>query len=115
MYVSQDLIGESLAKARSLKAFHINFTLKTRTEELPEISPEELIPVVERCSSTVMQIGCNTRVWQVNVTFSVSLSSVTDSKVEREFVNEDGRIVTRIHLGRYDNPEVPEQFRVVQI
>lgn len=113
--MSQDNIGSSLSKAKRLRAVHINFTLKVRADELPEITTTQLVSVVEQCSSTVMQIGCNTRVWQVCFTSSCTwTNSLISVEVEREFAYEEGREITNLKLGRYDKPDVPEQFRVVQ-
>jgi len=61
----QEFIGNSLSKATKLQAAHINLTsLPMGDTDFPYA--EDVLRIVNRCSSTVTQIGCASRVWQVS-------------------------------------------------
>ncbi|KAL0946041.1 hypothetical protein HGRIS_012315 [Hohenbuehelia grisea] len=93
-----DQLALGLASARKLRALHINFPLEAQTDEPPVISPTKALSIVNHCSSTLTQFGCNTRVWQV----------------EREVtVDAEGTLVVSRHLRPYNSPDIPEQFLVV--
>ncbi|KAF9645469.1 hypothetical protein BDM02DRAFT_3181243 [Thelephora ganbajun] len=98
--IGQEFAGNSLSKATRLQAVHINF-ITTRVEgpDFSYISTKDALHIVNQCGSTVTQIGCANRVWQV-------VRGVTQ-------VGEDK--ITIVELEPYDRPEVPDQFRVVQI
>ncbi|KAK1225091.1 hypothetical protein PQX77_011960 [Marasmius sp. AFHP31] len=95
-------LGEHLSKAKRLKTVHINYPLTDTSQsdsEPPVLSPTDALALVNRCSSTLTQFGCNTRVW----------------KVDRDVVMEHGSpIGTRRRLERYDSPDIPEAFLVVR-
>lgn len=96
-------LGERLSQAHSLRTLHVNYPLTDASQsqsEPPVMSPTEALKLVEHCSSSVSQFGCNTRVW----------------KVEREIIiDEKGApIGVRKQLARYDSPDIPEAFLVVR-
>ena len=64
----QESIGTSLSKATRLQAVHINFvTLQAEGSHSSYVSTRDALRIVNRCSPTVTQIGCATRVWQVSL------------------------------------------------
>ncbi|KAL0565393.1 hypothetical protein V5O48_016630 [Marasmius crinis-equi] len=95
-------LGEHLSTAKGLRTVHVNYPLMDASQsdsEPPVLSPDEAFKLVEGCSSTITQFGCNTRVW----------------KVDREVLTENGVPVgVRKRLARYDSPDIPEAFLVVR-
>ncbi|KAG7095387.1 hypothetical protein E1B28_006143 [Marasmius oreades] len=96
-------LGDHLSQAHVLRTMHINYPLIDASQsqaEPPVMSPTEALKLVEQCSSTISQFGCNTRVW----------------KVEREIVIDEKGIPigVRRQLARYDSPDIPEAFLVVR-
>ena len=68
----QEFIGTSLSKATRLQAAHINLTgLPTGDTDFPYASAEDVLRIVNQCSSTVTQIGCASRVWRVSRVLNV--------------------------------------------
>ncbi|KAI0041912.1 hypothetical protein FA95DRAFT_1548149 [Auriscalpium vulgare] len=88
-------LGPILALASHLRAAHVNLTGQP-TFYNPEA---DAMDIARRCSSTLVQLGINTRVWQV--------------KRDIVFLAESG-IATRPVLSAYENPDIPEQFLVVR-
>ncbi|KAK7047461.1 hypothetical protein VNI00_006692 [Paramarasmius palmivorus] len=96
-------LSDCLSHANNLRTVHINYPLTDTTPseiKPPVLSPAEALKIVDRCSPTISQFGCNARVW----------------KVEREVVkDEDGQLVgIRRQIARYDSPDIPEAFLVVR-
>lgn len=90
-HLLNDLV-ECLSHAKSLRTLHINYPLEARNRE-------NALAVVQRCSPTITQIGCNTEVWQVGRTV---------------IMDEKGELTLRAELLPYENPDIPEAFLVVQ-
>ena len=64
---AQEFIGDSLSKATKLQAVHTNFmTPRVEGIDYPHVSTGDVLQVVNKCSPTMKQIGCATRVWQVS-------------------------------------------------
>ena len=64
----QDLLGNSLSKATKLQVVHLNSrTVRTGGIESSSSSPQDMLPIVKKCSSTLTQIGCGSCVWQVGL------------------------------------------------
>ncbi|KAF9026810.1 hypothetical protein BDZ89DRAFT_987670 [Hymenopellis radicata] len=94
----KDLCG-ILSLAQSLKVLHINFPLEALTDLIPVLLPSEALEIVQHCSGTLTQLGCNTRVWQV----------------ERNVrTDEAGELHVERSIARYNSPDIPEQFLVVR-
>ncbi|KAF9269659.1 hypothetical protein L218DRAFT_850695 [Marasmius fiardii PR-910] len=96
-------LGEHLSKAQGLRTVHVNYPLTDALQsqsEPPIMSPTDALKLVEHCSPTVSQFGCNTRVW----------------KVEREILTDEKGLPNgfRRQLARYDSPDIPEAFLVVR-
>jgi hypothetical protein len=64
IFAQNDLV-ECLSHAKSLRILHINYPFEASLNERATISQKNALGVVQRCSSTITQIGCNTEVWQV--------------------------------------------------
>ncbi|KDR77013.1 hypothetical protein GALMADRAFT_225165 [Galerina marginata CBS 339.88] len=96
---SLDRLSRSLSQAKKLRTVHINYPMEAFMEAFPVLKPDQALSIINRCSATVTQFGCNARVWQV----------------ERQVVrDEEGKLQTRRTLAPYGSPEVPEQFLVVR-
>lgn len=63
----QGELASCLALSSSLRVVHVNYLLEAdQTENAIPVLPEsDAQAIVEQCSPNIMQIGCNTRVWQV--------------------------------------------------
>ncbi|KAF4603330.1 hypothetical protein EYR38_003743 [Pleurotus pulmonarius] len=95
-YATFDLLGPPLASAINLRTLHLNFP---QTFGDPPLVPlDKALALVRQCSSTLTQLGCNTRVWQV----------VRDIRTD-----DQGNPYVERSLGRYEKPDIPEQFLVV--
>ncbi|KIM41347.1 hypothetical protein M413DRAFT_146971 [Hebeloma cylindrosporum] len=92
-------LAKSLSFARKLRTIHVNYPIEECMEVPPVLPVTEALSIINQCSSTVTQFGCNARVWQVERTV---------------FRGEDGTLQTRSNLAPYGMPEVPEQFLVVR-
>ena len=64
IFVQNDLV-ECLSYMKSLRTLHINFPFEANISERATISQENALVIVQHCSSSITQIGCNTEVWQV--------------------------------------------------
>ncbi|KAI0062515.1 hypothetical protein BV25DRAFT_1803980 [Artomyces pyxidatus] len=87
-------LGTLLAHAPILRTVHINLTARP-TAFNPE---QEALSLVCQCAPTVIQLGIETRVWEV----------------AREVISDEDKITTRPVLSAYESPDVPEQFLVVR-
>ncbi|KIK68548.1 hypothetical protein GYMLUDRAFT_68403 [Collybiopsis luxurians FD-317 M1] len=99
---SIDSLASALSLASKLRVAHVNYALEaSQAEDATPLLPEsDALAIVERCSPTIMQFGCNTRVWQVG----------------RE-VLLDARgapVGIKRHVMRYQGLDVPEAFLVVR-
>ncbi|KAJ7349672.1 hypothetical protein DFH08DRAFT_996922 [Mycena albidolilacea] len=113
-----DALAACLARAHVLAAVHINFPTTTTVVsstsasdrdpdvytrldvEVPVIlKAPDALAIVRRCPPTIALFGCNARVWQV------------ERKVRR---TDTGELVVERSLGKYESPDVPEQFLVVR-
>ncbi|KIM82848.1 hypothetical protein PILCRDRAFT_820136 [Piloderma croceum F 1598] len=97
-----NLLVTGLAGAYKLRTVHINYPFEDGIEEGSSslvLSSDEALHLVRQCGSTIVEFGCNTRVWQVN---RVAVTDVW------------GRITIEPHLSPYENPDIPEQFMVVR-
>ncbi|KAG7451596.1 uncharacterized protein BT62DRAFT_942611 [Guyanagaster necrorhizus] len=83
-----------------LQALHINYPVEAHTASLPVLLPSEALQIVQHCSSSLTQIGCNAEVWQVRRSIEIDSS---------------GRLHTRRFLAKYESPDIPEPFLVVRI
>ncbi|KAF8902526.1 hypothetical protein CPB84DRAFT_1814867 [Gymnopilus junonius] len=84
---------------RKLRTVHINYPLEAFMDAYPVLRPDQALSVIDRCSSSITQFGCNARVWQV----------------ERKIVVDDqGALQAHRTLAPYGSPDVPEQFLVVR-
>jgi len=92
-------LAQSLSHAKKLRTIHINYPIEAFMDVFPVLPATEALAIINRCSSTVTQFGCNARVWQVERTV---------------FQGEDGTLQTRSSLTPYGMPDVPEQFLVVR-
>ncbi|KAF8635641.1 hypothetical protein AX15_000276 [Amanita polypyramis BW_CC] len=92
-------VGAALACGKNLRAIHINYPLDVRAETESNFAETDALTIVNQCSSTLVQLGCNTRVWQV---------------INCVHVDEEGSIATNRALSAYDSPGIPEQFLVVR-
>ncbi|KAJ3494635.1 hypothetical protein NLJ89_g10769 [Agrocybe chaxingu] len=93
-----DELADSLAHARKMRTIHINFPLEAFIDTVPILRPDQALEVLNKCSPTVVQFGCNAKVWQV----------------VRKIVRASGELRTEAALAPYENPDVPEQFLVVR-
>jgi len=89
-------LGSCLSFAKALRTIHINYPMGNASPVLPQT---QALSMLNLCSPTVTQFGCNARVWQV--------SRVID-------VNEDGSMQASRTLVSYESPDIPEQFLVVR-
>ncbi|KAJ3829552.1 hypothetical protein EV361DRAFT_791836 [Lentinula raphanica] len=91
-----------LSFAPNLRVVHINYPLEADQGEniIPVLPESDALEIVERCNSSIMQFGCNTRVWQV----------------KREIVLDQHGVPVRIkrRLMRYEGLDIPEPFLVVR-
>lgn len=62
--IIQDELISVLHLAEKLEVLHINFPLEAG-DGPPVVSPANALRIARHCSSTLTQLGCNTRVWQV--------------------------------------------------
>jgi len=97
-------LNESFKHARKLRTLHINYPFDEDPEDFTEYKPpvlsvHEAQKIVRKCGSDLVEFGCNTRVWKVN-------RVVTRS--------ERGELEVTAELSTYENPNIPEQFLVVQ-
>ncbi|KAK0451597.1 hypothetical protein EV421DRAFT_1702856 [Armillaria borealis] len=88
-----------LSMAAKLKALHINYPVEAHTESLPILSPSEALQIVQHCSASLTQIGCNAKVWQVERSIEIDSS---------------GCLHARRYLSKYESPDIPEPFLVVR-
>ncbi|KAF8152989.1 hypothetical protein B0H34DRAFT_87411 [Crassisporium funariophilum] len=96
---SLENLAKCLSHAKKLRTIHINYPLEAFMDSLPVLQPAQASSIIEQCSPTIVQFGCNTKVWQVGRTISVDGSGVLQA---------------RRHLMPYESPDVPEQFLVVR-
>ncbi|PFH50858.1 hypothetical protein AMATHDRAFT_144018 [Amanita thiersii Skay4041] len=96
---SLDALGSALSHARNLRVVHINHPLEARTSVRPMSVMTDISSIVSRCSPTLVQIGYNTRVWQVTMKVNIS---------------DEGDLSTSRTLSAYESPEIPEPFLVVR-
>ncbi|KAF8816309.1 hypothetical protein BYT27DRAFT_7184152 [Phlegmacium glaucopus] len=94
-----DQLGPCLSFAKALRTIHINYPMESFVSTFPVIPPSQALSIINQCSPTVTQFGCNARVWQVARTIQV---------------NEDGSTQAHRTLVPYESPDVPEQFLVVR-
>ncbi|KAH7928874.1 hypothetical protein BV22DRAFT_1146203 [Leucogyrophana mollusca] len=94
-----DAVAQCLARVRKLRIAHVNFPLESSEHVAPSLLMHDVLSVVRQCSPTMTQIGCNTRVWQVNRSVSV---------------RANGDMVMEASLAPYENPDVPEPFLVMR-
>ncbi|KAF8065030.1 hypothetical protein FPV67DRAFT_166766 [Lyophyllum atratum] len=92
-------LGPCLAPAKSLRSIHINYPMEAHTDVIPVISVNEALSIIQHCSPTLTQFGCNAIVWQV--------SRFID-------VDQDGTYHAHPRLSPYESPDVPEPFLVVR-
>ncbi|KAG5643518.1 hypothetical protein DXG03_000710 [Asterophora parasitica] len=92
-------LSACLAQASLLRSIHINYPMEAHTEVVPVISATEALSIIQQCSSTLTQFGCNARVWQV--------ARVID-------IDAEGRLHARPVLAPYETPDIPEPFLVVR-
>ncbi|KAK0205246.1 hypothetical protein DFS33DRAFT_1326848 [Desarmillaria ectypa] len=88
-----------LPMAAKLKALHINYPIEAHEESLPVLLPSEALQLVQHCSTSLTQIGCNAKVWQVERSIEIDSS---------------GCLHTRRYLSKYESPDIPEPFLVVR-
>ena len=69
-FLLQDVMAEYLSFARKLRTVHLNYPLDASNTQMRIMRPDEVLAVVNRCSSTLTQFGCNSRVWQVSTIWS---------------------------------------------
>ena len=61
---AQDKLGSCLSFAKALKTIHFNYNIRTSG---PSLFPRsQALSILNKCSPTVTQFGCNSRVWQVS-------------------------------------------------
>ncbi|KAH7910379.1 hypothetical protein BJ138DRAFT_1173181 [Hygrophoropsis aurantiaca] len=94
-----DVVAQCLAPAHRLRSIHINFPMASGEPVAHGLLMSDALYIARQCSATLTQIGCNTRVWQVNRSFTV---------------NADGETITETSLSPYERPEIPEQFLVAR-
>ncbi|KAF8888870.1 hypothetical protein BD779DRAFT_435746 [Infundibulicybe gibba] len=90
-------IGQCISGARRLRTLHINSPI-AETELSSAFVTSRALVTVNHLSTTVTQFGWNARVWQVDWVFVGS---------------DEGRIISRPVLSKYERPDIPEQFLVV--
>jgi hypothetical protein len=72
----QRSLGALLSCARNLRTIHINHPLEESEELGSTIMRTDLMSIVDKCSPTLTQLGCNTTVWQVScMSLGISVSS----------------------------------------
>jgi hypothetical protein len=101
---SMDNLSSCLARAANLRVVHVNYPLEANFDSenaIPVLSESAALKIVEQCSPSIMQFGCNTRVWQV----------------ERDILlDEQGApIGIKRRVMRYQSLDIPEAFQVVRI
>ncbi|KAG2028430.1 hypothetical protein BDR03DRAFT_1019813 [Suillus americanus] len=93
-----DDVTRCFATAHNLRAIHVNFYREVdETEERSMM--KDALRIVQQCSATVTQIGCDTRVWHVR----------RDVRM-----NDKTELYTVPTLTSYENPDIPEQFLVAR-
>lgn len=75
-YISQDALSDCLALAEKLQTIHINYPMEATVEAHPFLHPNQALAIVNRCSPTLTQFGCNARVWQVRDQRSFPLAPI---------------------------------------
>ncbi|KAH9474448.1 hypothetical protein JR316_0012907 [Psilocybe cubensis] len=94
-----DRLSECLSHAKKLQTIHINYPMEASPDAHPVLLPEHALSIVNSCSSTITQFGCNAKVWQVG----------------RRIITDDaGDLQALRTLVPYGNPGIPEQFLVVR-
>jgi len=96
---SLQMLGSCLAQSRSLRSVHINYPPEAHADTTPILPDMDALSIIQQCSSTLSQFGCNARVWQVTRTM---------------VVNQDGDLLSHPTLSPYEFPDVPEAFLVVR-
>ncbi|PPQ79027.1 hypothetical protein CVT25_002336 [Psilocybe cyanescens] len=96
---SLDRLSQCLSHAKKLQTVHINYPMEASVEAHPILHPDQALAIINNCSPTITQFGCNTRAWQI----------------ERRIVkDDDGELHAFRTLAPYGNPGIPEQFLVVR-
>ncbi|KAF5389672.1 hypothetical protein D9757_004129 [Collybiopsis confluens] len=96
---SMDILPATLSLALNLRVVHVNHPLEAENA-VPVLPEDDALAIVQRCSPTIMQFGCNTRVWQVDRKVLLDAQGVP--------VGIERRVV------RYQGLDVPEAFLVVR-
>lgn len=63
MSCMQDSLGPCLSLLTALRTLHINYPMGPGSPFLPQT---QILSILNECSPTITQFGCNTRVWQVS-------------------------------------------------
>ncbi|EAU85752.2 hypothetical protein CC1G_04969 [Coprinopsis cinerea okayama7 len=106
-------LPEALEHAKKLRTVHVNYPLEIGAQEndedeedgiqgedpRPLLTPTQTLDLVRRCGPSLVQFGCNTRVWQVGRTIET---------------RADGEKVAEMCLLPYEGQDIPEQFLVVR-
>jgi hypothetical protein len=62
----QDGVAQCFAAAQNLRTIHVNFPFEECAMAEPEFMMNDALHIIRQCPATVMQIGCQTKVWQVS-------------------------------------------------
>lgn len=92
-------LGPALACGNKLRNVHVNYPLEAVANAGTIFIPSDIVSIVDQCSPTLVQFGCNTRVWRVTNDVQVA---------------EDGSLTVSRVLSPYDSPDIPEAFLVVR-
>ncbi|KAF7967513.1 hypothetical protein HWV62_34040 [Athelia sp. TMB] len=98
------MLTAGFACALKLRTLHINYPFEEDPNDYtdykpPVLSIDEAQRIVRQCGSALVEFGCNTRVWKINRVVSR---------------RDTGELVVAAELSTYENPNIPEQFLVVQ-
>ena len=63
---AQNKLGSCLSFAKALRTIHINYPMGAAGNSSPVLPQTEALSILNQCSPTVTQVGCNTRVWEVS-------------------------------------------------
>ena len=109
----QDSLGPCLSLLTALRTLHINYPMGPGSPFLPQT---QILSILNECSPTITQFGCNTRVWQVSSLsrtreMQLAADGLYSVRVSRTIeVDEDGSMVADRTLGPYAIFHIPEQF-----
>ncbi|KJA23909.1 hypothetical protein HYPSUDRAFT_66002 [Hypholoma sublateritium FD-334 SS-4] len=95
-----DDLANYLSLAKKLRTVHINSPIDASTDVYPFVlKVDRALSIIKRCNPALNQLGCNSKVWQV------------DRQIIRE---DDGTLRSERVLAPYGSPDIPEQFTVVR-